>query len=43
MNKNDVWSLFTKTGKVQYYLKYKSMIEKKADNLGNNGSKRNSN
>lgn len=23
MNKNDLWLLFTKTGKIEYYLKYK--------------------
>lgn len=23
MNKNDFWLLFTKTGKIEYYLKYK--------------------
>ena len=35
MNKDDVWNLFSKTGKIEYYLKYKEMLEKKADNLGN--------
>lgn len=25
MNKNDIWQLFKNTGKVEYYLKYKSM------------------
>ncbi len=24
MNKNDLWLLFTKTGKIEYYLKYKN-------------------
>ena len=38
MNKNDVWRLFEKTGKLEYYLKYKDMIEKKVDNLGDNKS-----
>ena len=29
MNKNDLWLLFTKTGKIEYYLKYKNYnIEK---------------
>lgn len=23
MNKNDLWLLFAKTGKIEYYLKYK--------------------
>lgn len=34
MNKYDVWNLFVKTGKIEYYIKYKEMIEKKVDNLG---------
>ena len=34
MNQNDVWNLFVKTGKLEYYLKYKDMLEKKVDNLG---------
>ena len=25
MNKKDLWLLFMKTGKVEYYLKYKSL------------------
>lgn len=25
MNKNDIWQLFKSTGKIEYYLKYKSM------------------
>ena len=24
MNKNDLWLLFKKTGKIEYYLKYKN-------------------
>lgn len=24
MNKSDLWLLFTKTGKIEYYLKYKN-------------------
>lgn len=27
MNQNDLWLLFTKTGKIEYYLKYKKMKE----------------
>ena len=27
MNKNDLWLLFTKTGKIEYYLKYKKYKE----------------
>lgn len=29
MNKNDLWLLFMKTGKIEYYLKYKKGLEKK--------------
>ena len=25
MNKNDIWLLFKKTGKIEYYLKYKEL------------------
>jgi len=25
MNKKDIWLLFEKTGKIEYYLKYKSL------------------
>jgi hypothetical protein len=28
MNKNDIWQLFKNTGKIEYYLKYKSMDNK---------------
>lgn len=27
MNKNDLWLLFKKTGKIEYYLKYKNFNE----------------
>ena len=27
MNKNDLWLLFSKTGKIEYYLKYKNFKE----------------
>lgn len=30
MNKNDLWLLFKKTGKIEYYLKYKN-FEKVVD------------
>ena len=36
MSKEDVWNLFSKTGKLEYYLKYKEMLEKKVDSLGDN-------
>lgn len=28
MNKEDLWLLFKKTGKIEYYLKYKSFCKK---------------
>ena len=28
MNKEDLWLLFKKTSKIEYYLKYKSLKEK---------------
>ena len=27
MNKEDLWLLFVKTGKIEYYLKYKSLTK----------------
>ena len=27
MNKEDLWLLFKKTGKIEYYLKYKSLTK----------------
>lgn len=27
MNKEDIWLLFEKTGKIEYYLKYKSLTK----------------
>lgn len=30
MNTNDLWLLFTKTGKIEYYLKYKNLKSKEA-------------
>lgn len=36
MNKNDLWLLFAKTGKIEYYLKYKNYKEDvKDDNKKN--------
>ena len=34
MNKNDLWLLFAKTGKIEYYLKYKN-FEDEVDNAKN--------
>lgn len=31
MNKNDLWQLFKKTGKIEYYLKYKELSKKRCD------------
>ena len=31
MNKEDLWLLFKNTGKIEYYLKYKEMVEKDYD------------
>lgn len=28
MNKEDLWLLFKKTGKIEYYLKYKNLCKK---------------
>jgi hypothetical protein len=40
MNINDIWVLFKKTGNINYYIKYKDMIEKGIDKLENRESKR---
>ena len=34
MNINDVWHLFEKTGKIEYYIKYRQMVEGKFDTIG---------
>ena len=31
MNKEDLWLLFKNTGKIEYYLKYKEMVEENND------------
>ena len=41
MNKEDLWKLFTKTGDLNYYIKYKEMTSKGIDRLGDNESKGN--
>ena len=38
MNINDIWVLFKKTGNINYYIKYKDMIEKGIDKLENRES-----
>ena len=34
MNNYDLWLLFTKTGKIEYYLKYKSKEDDDGSNSG---------
>lgn len=36
MTKQDIWNLFKKTGNISYYIKYKEMINKGFDKIGNN-------
>lgn len=31
MSSHDLWLLFTKTGKIEYYLKYKELTKKESD------------
>lgn len=38
MNANDVWKLFEKTGKLEYYIMYRKMREGKIDTLGDKES-----
>ncbi len=38
MNINDVWKLFEKTGKLEYYIMYRKMCEGKIDTLGDKES-----
>ncbi len=43
MNRNDIWNLFKITGKVEYFLKYREMIEKGIDKIETSESKRDNN
>ncbi len=43
MNRKDIWSLFSTTGNIKYYLKYRDMVQKGIDNIGDNKSKWNNN
>lgn len=36
MKIEDVWNLFKKTGKLEYFIKYRKMVEGKIDTLGDN-------
>lgn len=38
MNINDVWKLFEKTGKIEYYIMYNKMREGKIDTIGGKNS-----
>lgn len=37
----DIWNLFKKTGKIEYYLKYKELLEKGIDYVGDKEVNRN--
>ena len=41
MYKKDIWNLFKLTGKIEYYLKYKQMINEGIDYIGDKENKRN--
>lgn len=43
MTINDVWNLFKMTGKIEYFLKYKNMVEKGELEIGSIESKRDNN
>ena len=43
MTKEDIWNLFVKTGDISYYLRYKEMMNKGLDKIGDNESKGNNN
>lgn len=38
MTKEDIWELFKKTGDINYFLKYKDLINKGLDKIGDNKS-----
>lgn len=38
MTKQDVWKLFEKTGKIEYFIKYHEMVEGEIDKLGDQRS-----
>lgn len=41
MNKKQLWNMFEKTGKIEYYLRYRSLCDKGIDNDGISESKGN--
>lgn len=41
MTKEDIWNLFKYTGKIEYYLIYKDMHDRKIDKVGDKESKGN--
>lgn len=34
MTREDVWNLFKKTGKIEYFIKYQQMVENGVDRIG---------
>lgn len=34
MDRKDIWNLFKLTGKVEYFIKYREMVEKGIDSIG---------
>ena len=38
MSKEDIWNLFKKTGDISYYIKYKDLLDKGLDKIGDNKS-----
>lgn len=38
MTREDLWKLFTKTGNISYYIKFREMLNKGFDKIGDNES-----
>lgn len=34
MTREDLWNLFKQTGKIEYFVKYQQMVERKIDKIG---------
>ena len=34
MTREDVWNLFKKTGKIEYFIKYQQMVDSGVDRIG---------
>jgi len=43
VSKSELWNLFKITGNLNYYIKYREMIDRGIDKLGDNEGKWNSN